>query len=77
MDPQKFSAALPGLFVDSPIGKLTVRKGDNQLELPMFMGVTKKVPGYDFLVATDIVTIPAVELMPSLDDIKKAREQAK
>ncbi len=77
VDPQKFAAALPGLSVDSPIGKLTVRKGDNQLELPMFMGVTKKVPGYDFLIATDIVTIPAAELMPSLDAIKKAREEAK
>src|SRR5208337_392800 len=71
VDPQKFAEALPGLTVDSPIGKLTMRKGDNQLELPMYMGVTKKSPGYDFLIATDIVTIPAAELMPSLDDIKK------
>jgi len=77
IDPQKFAEAFPGLTVDSPIGKLTMRKGDNQLELPMFMGVTKKAPGYDFLIATDIVTIPAAELMPSLDDIKKAREKEK
>ena len=77
VDPQKFAQALPGLSVDSPIGKLTMRKGDNQLELPMFMGITKKAPGYDFLIATDIVTIPAKDLMPSLDDIKKAREKEK
>jgi branched-chain amino acid transport system substrate-binding protein len=77
VDPKKFAEALPGLSVDSPIGKLTVRKGDNQLELPMFMGVTKKVPEYKFLIATDIVTIPAKDLMPSLADIKKEREKAK
>ena len=75
MDPEKFADALSGMTIDSPIGKLTVRQFDNQLMLPMFMGVTKKVPGYDFLIATDIVTIPAEEIMPSIEDIKKARSQ--
>ncbi len=74
VDPEKFAEALSGLTIDSPVGKLTVRQFDNQLMLPMFMGVTKKVPGYDFLIATDIMTIPAAELMPSIEDIKKARE---
>jgi len=76
-DPEKFIDALQGMSVDSPIGKLTVRAADNQVMLPMFMGVTKKAPGYDFLIATDIATIPAEELMPSVDDIKKAREKEK
>jgi len=76
-DPEKFIDALQGMSVDSPIGKLTVRATDNQVMLPMFMGVTKKAPGYDFLIATDIATIPAEELMPSVDDIKKAREKEK
>jgi branched-chain amino acid transport system substrate-binding protein len=75
VDPEKFAEALSGLSIDSPIGKLTVRAADNQVMLPMFMGVTKKVPGYDFLTATDIVTIPAEDLMPSVEEIKKAREQ--
>ena len=75
VDPEKFADALSGLTIDSPVGKLTVRQFDNQLMLPMFMGVTKKVPGYDFLIATDIVTIPAEEIMPSVEDIKKARSQ--
>jgi branched-chain amino acid transport system substrate-binding protein len=43
--------------------------------LPMFMGVTKKAPGFDFLIATDIVTIPADELMPSIENIKTIREK--
>lgn len=75
VDPEKFSEALSGMTIDSPVGKLTVRQQDNQLMLPMFMGVTKKAPGYDFLIATDIITIPAEELMPSLEDIKKVREK--
>ncbi|MGC8659385.1 MAG: ABC transporter substrate-binding protein [Desulfomonilaceae bacterium] len=73
VDAEKFADALSGMTIESPIGKLTVRQFDNQLMLPMFMGVTKKVPGYDFLIATDIVTIPAAEIMPSIDNIKKAR----
>jgi branched-chain amino acid transport system substrate-binding protein len=77
VDPDKFAEALSGMTIDSPIGKLTVRKEDNQVMLPMFMGRTKKADGYDFLMATDIVTIPADQLMPSIEDIKKAREKAK
>ncbi|MCX5873586.1 MAG: ABC transporter substrate-binding protein [Deltaproteobacteria bacterium] len=75
VDAEKFAQALSGMTIDSPAGKLTVRQQDNQLMLPMFMGVTKKAPGYDFLIATDIVTIPAEELMPSIEDIKKVREK--
>jgi branched-chain amino acid transport system substrate-binding protein len=77
VDPEKFVEALAGMSVDSPIGKLTIRPVDNQVMLPMFMGTTKKVPGYDFLIATDIVTVPAEKLMPSDEDIKKAREKEK
>jgi len=65
------------MTIDSPIGKLTVRKEDNQVMLPMFMGRTKKAEGHDFLISTDIVTIPAEDLMPAIEDIKKAREKAK
>lgn len=77
VDPEKFAEALSGLTIDSPIGKLTVRAEDNQVMLPMFMGKTKKGQSGDFLIATDIVTIPAKELMPSVEDIKKAREKEK
>jgi branched-chain amino acid transport system substrate-binding protein len=41
--------------------------------LPMFMGVTKKSPDYPFLIASDIITIPAKDVMPSIEDIKKTR----
>jgi branched-chain amino acid transport system substrate-binding protein len=75
MDREKFIDALSGLKVDSPIGEIEMRAFDHQAMLPMFMGVTKKVPQYPFLIASDIVTIPAKDLMPSIEEIKKARGQ--
>lgn len=73
MDREKFINALEGMKVDSPIGQIEMRAFDHQAMLPMFMGVTKKVPQYPFLIASDIVTIPAKDLMPSIEEIKKAR----
>ncbi len=73
MDREKLIDAMEGLKVDSPIGEIEMRAFDHQAALPMFMGVTKKVPEYPFLVAKDIITIPASEVMPSIEDIKKAR----
>ncbi len=73
MDREKFINALEGMKVDSPIGEIEMRAFDHQAMLPMFMGVTKKVPQYPFLIASDIVTIPAKDLMPSIEEIKKAR----
>ena len=75
MDREKFINALEGLKIDSPVGQVEMRAFDHQAMLPMFMGVTKKVPEYPFLIASDIVTIPAKDLMPSIEEIKKARGQ--
>jgi branched-chain amino acid transport system substrate-binding protein len=52
-----------------------MRAFDHQAMLPMYMGVTKKVPEYPFLIATDIVTIPGKDVMPSIEEIKKTRGQ--
>ena len=73
VDTEKFIDALEGLTVDSPIGPVTMRAYDHQAMLPMYMGVTKKVDGYDHLIATDIVTIPGDQVMPDIEEIKKAR----
>jgi len=72
-DTEKFIDAMEGLSVNSPVGKVTMRAYDHQVMLPMFMGVTKKVAGYNFLIASDIVTIPPKDVMPSIEEIKKAR----
>lgn len=75
MDRERFIDALEGMKVDSPIGEIEMRAYDHQAMLPMFMGVTKKVAGYPFLIATDIITIPAADVMPTIEEIKKARGQ--
>jgi len=73
IDTEKLIDALEGMSIDSPVGKLTLRAYDHQVMFPMFMGVTKKVPGKPYLVAGDIVTLPGEEVMPSVEEIKKAR----
>jgi len=75
IDREKFINALEGMKVDSPVGIVEMRGYDHQAMLPMFMGVTKKVPEYPFLIASDIATIPAKDVMPSIKEIKKARGQ--
>jgi branched-chain amino acid transport system substrate-binding protein len=75
MDKEKFIDALGGLKVDSPIGEIEMRAFDHQAMLPMFMGVTKKVPEYPFLIASDIVTITGKDAIPSIEEVKKARGQ--
>jgi branched-chain amino acid transport system substrate-binding protein len=73
MDREKFIDVLEGMKIDSPVGEVEMRAYDHQAMLPMFMAVTKKVPTYSFLIASDIVTIPAKDVMPSIEEIKKAR----
>jgi branched-chain amino acid transport system substrate-binding protein len=73
VDMEKFIDALEGLTVDSPVGKVEMRAYDHQVVLPMFMGVTKKVAEYPFLIATDVLTLPGKEVMPTIEEIKKAR----
>ena len=75
IDTEKLIDNVEGMWVNSPVGKVTMRAYDHQAMLPMFMGVTKKAAGYDFLIATDIVTIPGKDVMPSIAEIKKARKQ--
>jgi branched-chain amino acid transport system substrate-binding protein len=73
LDKEKFIDALEGLKIDSPVGKVEMRACDHQVVLPMFLGVTKKVPQYDFAISGDIVTLPGKDIMPTCAEIKKAR----
>ncbi len=74
VDPEKFIDALEGLVIDSPIGPLQMRACDHQAILPMYYGVTKKVAGYDFLLGTDMVTVPGKDYLPTCEDIAKLRK---
>ena len=73
IDKEKFINAIEGMKVDSPVGQVEMRACDHQAVLPLFLGVTKKVPQYDFLISTDIVTLTGKEVMPTCEEIKKAR----
>ncbi len=73
LDKEKFIDAMEGLKVDSPVGQIEMRACDHQAVLPLFLGVTKKVPEYDFVISTDIITVPGYAVMPSCEEIKKAR----
>ena len=73
LDKEKFINAMEGMKVDSPVGEVEMRACDHQAVLPMFLGVTKKVPQYDFIISTDIVTVPGKDVMPTCEEIKKAR----
>lgn len=74
LDREKFVDALEQVEIDSPLGKVKFRQYDHQAELPIFFGVTAKDPNLPYLTATDIVTIPASEVMPPIEEIKKKRE---
>jgi branched-chain amino acid transport system substrate-binding protein len=73
IDKEKFIDALEGMVIDSPGGKIEMRKCDHQAVLPMYLGVTKKVPQYNFLISSNIVTLTGKDVMPSCEEIAKAR----
>ncbi len=75
LDREKFINALEGLKVHSPVGEVEMRACDHQAVLPIFMGVTKKVPQYNFLISADIVTLSGKDVMPPCEEIRKARGQ--
>jgi branched-chain amino acid transport system substrate-binding protein len=78
-DKEKFIDALEGMVLEtSAIGPLELRACDHQLLLPVFYGTTKKVPEYkDFLIGTDIITVPPKDGVPSCEDVLKARAKTK
>ncbi|UCD72450.1 MAG: ABC transporter substrate-binding protein [Syntrophobacterales bacterium] len=73
LDREKLIDALEGLKIDSPAGEVEMRACDHQVVLPIFMGVTKKVPEYDFHISTDIITLTGDDVMPTCEEIMKAR----
>jgi branched-chain amino acid transport system substrate-binding protein len=73
LDKEKFIDALEGLKIDSPAGELEMRACDHQVVLPIFLGVTKKVPEYDFLISTDIISVTGDDVVPTCEEIMEAR----
>jgi branched-chain amino acid transport system substrate-binding protein len=73
VDKEKFINAIEGLVIDRPAGKLEMRACDHQVVLPMYLGVTKKGPQYNHLISSNIVTLTGNGVMPSCEEIMKAR----
>ncbi|NWF53799.1 MAG: ABC transporter substrate-binding protein [Syntrophaceae bacterium] len=73
LDREKFVTALEGIKVESPVGEIEMRACDHQAVLPIFMGTLKKVPQYNFLIATDIVTLTGKEVLPTCEEVKRMR----
>ncbi|WP_088226989.1 ABC transporter substrate-binding protein [Desulfosporosinus sp. FKB] len=70
-DKEKIIDALEGLSIDTPVGKATLRKEDHQVAIPMIYGAVGKTDGK--IAPTDLHTLSPDEIMPSIDDIQKAR----
>jgi branched-chain amino acid transport system substrate-binding protein len=73
IDKEKFINALEGLVIDSPGGRIEMRACDHQAVLPMYLGVTKKVPQYNHLISSNIVTLTGKDVMPRCEEVMKAR----
>jgi len=73
LDTEMFIDAIEGMKVGSPVGEIQLRACDHQAVLPMFLGKTERSSEYPFFIATDITTIPGPDVMPTCDEIKKAR----
>ncbi len=73
LNKEKFIDALENLEVMSPAGMVRMRACDHQAVLPMYLGVTKKEAGKDYIVASDIVTLTGDDVMPSCEEIRQAR----
>ena len=74
LDKEKFIDALEGLKIASPAGEIEMRACDHQVVLPMYLGITKKAPGKDYIISSDIVTLRGDEVLPTCEEIMKARK---
>jgi branched-chain amino acid transport system substrate-binding protein len=75
LDKEKFVDALEGMEVMSPVGSIKMRECDHQAVLPIHLGVTKKVPGKEYIISSDIITLTGDEVMPTCAEIKQVRGQ--
>ena len=67
---------MEGLKVKNPVGGLVeMRACDHQIIYPMYFGTTKKVPQYDFLIASDIMTLTGNEILPTCEEVLETRKK--
>ncbi|MEW6276492.1 MAG: ABC transporter substrate-binding protein [Bacillota bacterium] len=74
-DREKLIDALEGLTLNSPVGAVTIRQFDHQVMMPMFFGKTTKGKDLPFLVAGEITTLAADQIIPPVEEIQKKRSK--
>jgi branched-chain amino acid transport system substrate-binding protein len=76
IDKELFVDALEGMHVHDPVGGMVeMRACDHQAVYPMYFGVTKKLPQYDFVVASDIMTFKGDDVMPRCSEVLSTRKK--
>lgn len=75
-DPAKFREALTSFTYDSLRGPLKMRKIDNTVDSPSYIGVTKKTADYPFPILVNIDVIPGSLTLPSEAVVKELRAAA-
>lgn len=75
VDKEALINVLEGLSIESPIGPLSIRACDHQIELPTYFGVTKKDPKYNFLISADNIVVQAKDTMPTCEEIARLRKR--
>ena len=76
-DKEKIIDAMEGLTLDAPVGKVTMRKEDHQLMLPLVWGRTVKSGNLPYLITDQNVLIPADEVIPPVADVLATRKNKK
>lgn len=76
LDRERFVEALEGLRIPTPVGEVEMRACDHQAVLPMIFGVTRRDPRFPHLVAGEPTVLPGRDVMPTCDDVRRARERA-
>lgn len=72
-DREKIIDALENLTLSSPVGEVTIRKFDHQIMMPMFFGKTAVAKDLNYLIAEDITTLPAEQVIPPEEEIQQKR----
>ncbi|MGQ9825717.1 MAG: ABC transporter substrate-binding protein [Desulfotomaculales bacterium] len=76
-DKEKIIDSLEGLTLNSPVGSVSIRKSDHQIMMPMYFGKTTKAKDLPYLVAGEITTLAADQIIPPEEEIQKKRQAGK
>jgi len=75
-DQEKVIDAIAGMTIEVPGGPLTIRKYDQQGEMSMYVGITKKSPDFpNFLILNQVEYVAGTRIIRSVDEVKALRQK--